>query len=162
MSDPPPILSYATPEPRVPVYLVVILYLWAVLDMLWGVVLVPLGGDLLAKGIGYPGQWLIGLFLLALGVGLFLWGLMTFKLASQMRQHQVAALRQAASLTIVAEVFAWALPCVVFVMIMALTLFSWKDALAQSLFFACFAAAVSVTRMMLRRAVKRMPAWQHN
>jgi len=49
----PPILEYATPERRVPVYLVVILYLWAVVGALGGAFLCLAGLAMIGVERGY-------------------------------------------------------------------------------------------------------------
>jgi len=160
--DPPPILSYATPEPRVPVYLVVILYLWAVFAVLGGP-LFSLSGLAVYLGIMENGQGFglalsFGCPLCFVGPGLVVWGGIMFMLTNRMQRHQVAALQRAASLMIVAEIFAWVWAGIFLVAVVVLSGINldWP----MVLFFVGIAVAASVTRMLLRRAVKRMPTWE--
>ena len=103
MSKPAPILSYATPEPQLPIYLAVILYLWAILDVLGGAFLIfmaflnitELGSSTDVWDVFY--RW-ISYLMFFLSFGLAPWGLLTFDLANQILQNQTAALRRAANL----------------------------------------------------------------
>ncbi|MCL2639548.1 MAG: hypothetical protein FWD53_01755 [Phycisphaerales bacterium] len=166
MSEPPPILEYVMSERRVPVYLVVVLYLWAVFDVLGGAFL-GLGGVALLS----MGAWSFGHFLLVLETGLVGWGILIFWLANQMRwkkvaawrtkwmqQNQVAALRRSAILVIAAEIFAWVLAGTS-LMALVYRVTEPDKVVTHPLFLVAIAVAVSVTRMMLRRAVKRVPTW---
>ncbi|MCL2641424.1 MAG: hypothetical protein FWD53_11300 [Phycisphaerales bacterium] len=158
MSEPPPkppILDYATPERRVPVYLVVILCLWAVFDVLSGVGLFFVGFPMATNPNPHPHLLIfqtIGYILIFVGPILFLWGTMTFWLANRMQRNHVAVLRWAAYLVIVPEFFTWASAGMLY------WLFAGEIKAAWPLptFFVVVAVAVSVTRILLWRAVKRM------
>jgi len=146
--NPPPILEYATYlERRVPGYLVVILYVWAVLDVLSGAFLAFVGFALIRYDEGDP----VGFVPLFVGPMLCLWGGVTFWLACRMRQDQVKALRRAARLAFVAEAFAW-----VWAGVIGVYIINDLGGVKLKLFFVGVAVGVSATRMLLRRAVRRM------
>ena len=71
--EPPPILEYAKPR-QAPGYLAVILYCWAGFDGLSGVGLAIVGGLVI-----WSGDFCTGGVLSFLGVGLVIWGIVTFK-----------------------------------------------------------------------------------
>jgi len=165
---PPPVLDYATPPLGVPGYLVVILYVWWMLGSLLG-----LFQSLLGLGVCGGGGTMsmpVGGLLILLGLGLVVWGNVILRLALQMRRYQAvvnqaAALRRAAILMIVGEVYAWIWVC------LAVAL-AWEyyGSFQKSqdewlvwltvLFFAGIAAVpASVTRILLRQAAKRNSPW---
>jgi len=153
MSEPPPILDYATPERQMPVYLVVILYIGTVIDVLIGAFLCFVA-FLLLTDLGWWTNILILFLLLLLGSGLVVCGCVTFWRTNQMARNRVATLRRMTILVIVKEVFAWTLAVLIFVWMSER---AWGPLLLPVVILA---VAASVTRMVLQassEAVKITP-----
>ncbi|MCL2640878.1 MAG: hypothetical protein FWD53_08545 [Phycisphaerales bacterium] len=134
-----------------PVYLVRILFAWAMLGLLSGVGLIILGALLLTgrnpnqDGLQVVFRLIGFLLLFPPGFLLALWGAMMFWQARRIRQNKPTALRWAAGLMIAVEVTTWIL--------VLLCVWNWL----LLMFFVVIAVGVSATRIHLWRAVKRMP-----
>ncbi|MCL2646363.1 MAG: hypothetical protein FWD61_05065 [Phycisphaerales bacterium] len=152
--EPPPILLYAAPrlrpKLRVPGYLEVILYLWAVFTVLYGallgyVCLAALPHSNMSRDQIY--LWLIPWPIL------ILWGVAMFVLAVLIALDRIAALRGAVGMMIVQEIFMWVLIGILFVVGMV------DGEILIALFFLLMffvppAAAACWIRIQLRRALK--------
>jgi len=132
----------------VPTYLIVILYCWAVIDVLGGGFLSYVGFQMSGESGGGLSALVrrVGYFLLCFGPGLVLCGGLTCWFTSQMKQDRIVALRRMKILLIVKEVVLWALAAFLLVS-MGVRVGEWFPLL---LFFTIPAAAVTSTRILLR------------
>jgi len=143
---------------RVPVYLVVILYLWALLGLLSGIGLLSPAVWLLMDrsgnqdGLTRMFQLIFLLLLVPPGLLLALWGGMMFWQAHRIRQNKPAALRWATGLMIAAEVLAWILTSLLVFISIGAPISAWLIPTC----FAVIAAASTRTRIHLQRTAKQI------
>ena len=153
MSNPSPILSYATPNPRPPIYLAVILYLWGIFDLLLCILLVVVANEF-RQYIGsakVKEAFMVMCIALGLALCLLILSVATFYFAQRIHKGTTTALSSATKFTGIAAITWYAVWTVIALVapigvVLAILL--------------PIPIAATVTWILFRHAAKRIPTWE--